>query len=248
MLYEVVLPEFQGPLDLLLHLINIHELDIFDIPIAFITGQYMDYLRKAREIDLSLSGDFIVMAGDLLVIKAKTLLPRRVSSDDEGQAEADPREELTRKLLEYRLYKENALKLKDLETSEMKIFFRETSENQLLSLFPRPNPVGDLSPGDLKNSFLEVMRLMAARDLVITVRKESISVREKMSCLTKMLRASPRGIRFDRILADCADAMEAVTTFLALLELLAKGIIWARQKELFGDIYIGATKVKVSRV
>jgi len=246
MTYEVVLPEFQGPLDLLLHLISAHELDIYDIPIAFITGQYIDYIKKAEEIDLNLSGDFIVMAGDLLVIKAKTLLPRRESVDDDAQVEPDPRDELVRRLLEYKLYKENALKLKDLESSGMKIFFRETNENHLLSLLPRPNPVENISTVDLQSAFLEVMRLMRAKSQVITVNKERISVREKMSFLTKKLRESPRGARFDRIMSDCADAMEAVTTFLALLELLSKGVIWARQKELFGDIYIGITKAKVS--
>ncbi len=247
MLYQVILPEFEGPLDLLLHLINIHELDIYDIPIAFITGQYMDYIKKAGEINLSLSGDFIVMAGDLLVIKAKTLLPRRQADEAEEGNQADPRDELARKLLEYKLYKENATELKNLESSGSKTYFREINEKYLLELFPRPNPIGDLSLSDLKNSFYEIMRLMAAREKVITVQKEIISVRDRMVFLTHKLRESPGGSRFSEIWEDCADAMEAVTTFLALLELLSKGAVWVRQKSLFGDIYIGLTKAtKVS--
>ena len=239
MLYQVVLPEFQGPLDLLLHLINIHELNIYDIPIAFITGQYIEYIKKAEEIDLTLSGDFIVMAGDLLVIKAKTLLPQRISEEARASEEADPRDELVRKLLEYKLFKESAIELKNFEKNGSKIFFREVSEKHLLSLFPQPNPAGNLSAFDLRGSFMEIVRLMAAREQVITVRKETVSVRDRMSYLTDMLRKSPEELHFDKIINGCADAMEAITTFLALLELLAKGVVWARQKKLFGEIYIG---------
>ncbi|MCL1849721.1 MAG: segregation/condensation protein A [Clostridiales bacterium] len=236
--YQVVLPEFEGPLDLLLHLIDENELDIYDIPIAFITGQYMEYLHKAEEIDLNLSGEFLVMAGTLLVIKAKMLLPQRADEDGEGEEAPDPREELVEKLIAYRIYKENADELKRMETSRTKIYFREVSERYLLSLFPQPNPVGDLRPSDLSGAFQEVLRLMAARGRVITVRKDAMSVNDKIAYLTQTLARRQGGVSFAQLMETCADLMEAVTTFLALLELLAKGVVSVQQTRAFGDIFI----------
>jgi segregation and condensation protein A len=243
MSYQVVLPEFEGPLDLLLHLIDSHELDIYNIPIAFITGQYMDYLKKAEEIDLNLSGEFMVMAGTLLVIKAKMLLPRRPQEDSSGEDGADPRDELVEKLLEYRLYKENAQELKRLEASRTKIYFREVDESRLLSLFPQPNPVGNLKPADLQSSFLEMLRLMAARGNIITVAKDKVSVNDTMAQIMLDLSRQPGGMRFAQLWDECGDINEAVAIFLALLELLAKGKAWARQKELFGEIFVGLNRV-----
>jgi segregation and condensation protein A len=238
--YQVVLPEFEGPLDLLLHLIDTNELDIYHIPIAFITGQYMDYLRKAEEIDLNLSGEFLVMAGTLLLIKAKMLLPKRAPENTEGESAPDPREELVEKLLAYRLYKESAQELKEKESSRTKIYFREINESLLLSLFPRPNPVGDLKPADLFRSFQEILRLMSAREQVITVHKDAISVNDRMSFLTQALSQNPGGTRFSLLWEQCGSMTEALTTFLALLELMAKGLVWVRQPELFGEIFVGA--------
>ena len=238
MAYQVVLPEFEGPLDLLLHLIDENELDIYDIPIAFITSQYMDYLHKAEEIDLNLSGEFMVMAGTLLVIKAKMLLPKRAEEEAEGEAAPDPREELVEKLLAYRLYKENAEELKKMETSRTKIYFREVSEKYLLSLFPQPNPIGGLNAEDLSGAFQEIIRLMAARGRVITVQRDAMSVNDRIAYLTQTLSQRAGGVRFAQLLEQCEDLMEAVTTFLALLELLSKGVVAVSQKESFGDIFI----------
>ena len=242
MAYQVALPVFEGPLDLLLNLIDTHELDIYDIPIAFITGQYMDYLRRAEEIDLNLSGEFMVMAGTLLVIKAKMLLPKRVS-DSSGEAdEADPREELVEKLLEYRIYKENAQELKKMENGRTKIYFREVNEKLLYSLFPQPNPVGGLTTADLFSSFQDIMRLMAARRQVITVQKDVMSVNDSMARLLGILASHPGPTRFKRIMEGCESVLEAVTMFLALLELLAKGQVRARQSGAFGEIVIDKTR------
>ena len=237
MSYQVVLPEFEGPLDLLLHLIDVHELDIYDIPIAFITGQYMDYLRKAEEIDLNLSGDFMVMAGTLLVIKAKMLLPKRVSESIGGESLADPRDELMEKLLEYRLYKENALDLQKLESSRTKVYFREINEKHLLSLFPQPNPIGKLKSIDLHRSFQEIMQLYIARGKYITLPKDETSLQDKMEQLLDTLAQGPI-VSFTQLMGGCASVMEAVTLFLALLELLGKGLIWIRQDDLFEEIFV----------
>ena len=239
MSYQVVLPMFEGPLDLLLHLIEAHELDVYNIPIAFITGQYMDYLKRAETIDLNLSGEFLVMAGTLLAIKAKMLLPQRTPDIVDGET-ADPRDELVEKLLEYRMFKENALELKKLEESRTKIYFREVNEKQLLARFPQPNPVSHLKAEDLHAAFQEILRLLAARGRIITVYKDAVSVKEKVSVLTETLSGRrPGGMRFTELLLSCDDMLEAITTFLALLELLTKGRIWVRQTGLFSEIWIG---------
>lgn len=238
MSYQVVLPVFEGPLDLLLHLIDTHKLDIYNIPIAFITGQYMDYLKQAEEIDLNLSGDFLVMAGTLLAIKAKLLLPKRLQETEEGVEELDPRDELVEKLLEYRLYKENAQELKKMETSQTRIYYREVDDKRLLALFPPPNPIGNLKAADLHTAFQEVLRLMAARGQTITLHKDTMSLKEHMDLMMDTLARHGGGVKFADLLEPCQSVMEVVTAFLALLELLAKGRVWVRQTSLFGEIFV----------
>ncbi|MEL7623511.1 MAG: ScpA family protein [Clostridiales bacterium] len=238
MSYQVVLPVFEGPMDLLLHLIDTHKLDIYNIPISFITGQYMDYLKKAEEIDLNLSGDFLVMAGTLLAIKAKLLLPKRPQETAEGMEELDPRDELVEKLLEYRLYKENAQELKKMESSQTRIYYREVDDKRLLTLFPPPNPIGNLKAGDLHKAFQEVLRLMTARGQTITLQKDTMSLKDHMDLMLTTLAGHGGSAKFADLLTPCQTVMEVVTAFLAMLELLAKGRIWVRQDSLFGEIFV----------
>ncbi|MCL2103051.1 MAG: segregation/condensation protein A [Syntrophorhabdaceae bacterium] len=242
MSYTVVLPAFEGPMDLLLHLIDEHELDIYDIPIAFITGQYMDYLKKADEVDLNLSGEFLVMAGTLLLIKAQMLLPKRPQEEGEAEAAPDPREELIEKLLAYRIFKENAQELKKMETSQTKVYYREIDERRLFALFPQPNPVGDLTPEDLHGAFREILRLMRARERVITVPKERMSVNDRIAFLTDVLSRHPGGVHFGRLWEDCGDLLEAGTPLLALRDRMGKGGAWGRRGEWFGDIFVSAIR------
>jgi segregation and condensation protein A len=242
MSYQVVLPVFEGPLDLLLHLIDTHKLDIYHIPIAFITGQYMDYLRQADEIDLNLSGDFLVMAGTLLAIKAKILLPQRLQEEAGEAAEPDPRDELVEKLLEYRLYKENAGELKKLESGQTRIYYRAVNDKLLFALFPPPNPVGNLKTVDLQAVFREILRLATARGKTITLHKDTMSLKEHMDLMMNTLSRRPGGLSFAELLESCQSLTEMVAAFLAMLELLAKGRIWVRQTSLFGDIFVCANQ------
>mgnify|MGYP000134037225 CR=1 FL=1 len=235
--YQVVLPVFEGPMDLLLHLIDSNELDIYNIPIAFITGQYMDYLNQAQEIDLTLSGDFVLMAGTLLTIKARTLLPKRTQPSEEEGAPEDPRDELVEKLLEYRLYKEKASEFKAMEHSQSRIFFREVDDKSLLKLFPAPNPIGKLTTEDLSKTFMQILESMISRERTLQLPKETVTIQARIAFLLKVIRQQPGGIAFRSLLGG--DSLRTVvTTFMALLELLHRGRIWARQKEAFGEIYI----------
>ena len=241
MTYQVVLPVYEGPLELLLNLIDSHQLDIYNIPISFITGQYMDYLAKAKEIDLNLSGDFLVMAGTLLAIKAKMLLPRREKDPESGEAEEDPRDELVTKLLEYRLYKENALILKELETSRSRIYFRSVNDKRLLAALPPINPIGRLSLSDLQQAFQQAVKAARARGKVLELPRETLTIQQQMTNILRSVAQKEGGIPFFQLF-EFHQMLDLVTAFLALLELLHKGRIWVRQKEAFGEIYVFAAK------
>lgn len=241
MTYQVVLPVYEGPLDLLLDLIDNHQLDIYNIPISFITSQYMDYTRQAREIDLNLSGDFLVMAGTLLAIKAKMLLPRREKDPETGEPVEDPREELVAKLLEYRLYKENALTLKEMESSQSRIYFRSVDDKRLLESLPPINPIGQLSPMDLRAAFRQAVRAARARGKVLEMPRETLTIQQQMSNILGSVSRTEGGVPFFQLF-EFNKMMDLVTAFMALLELLHKGRVWVRQKEMFGEIFVFAAK------
>lgn len=141
--YEVKIPVYEGPMDLLLQLIDDNEVDIYDIPIALITQQYLDYLNLAEEMDLELTSEFVLMACTLLSIKAKMLLPKPPKIEEE-EDEIDPRQELVDKLLEYKLFKEKAEVFKSMETKQAMVFTREVDEVKLLQEFPPDNPLGTI--------------------------------------------------------------------------------------------------------
>ncbi|MEA4893561.1 MAG: segregation/condensation protein A [Peptococcaceae bacterium] len=241
MTYQVVLPVYEGPLDLLLDLIDNHQLDIYNIPISFITGQYMDYLEKAQEIDLNLSGDFLVMAGTLLAIKAKMLLPRRETDPETGEPAEDPREELVAKLLEYRLYRENALTLKEMENSRSRIYFRAVDDRRLLESLPPINPIGQLSLMDLQAAFRQAVRTAKARGKVLEMPRETLTIQQQMANILRSVAGAPGGVPFFQLF-EFNRIMDLVTAFMALLELLHKGRVWVRQKETFGEIFVFAAK------
>ncbi|MDR1192765.1 MAG: segregation/condensation protein A [Peptococcaceae bacterium] len=240
--YQVTLPEFEGPLDLLLSLIHTHKLDICDIPIAFITEKYMDYLKQAGEIDLEMCGEFIVMVGTLLAIKARMLLPKR-PADEDAEDEADPRDPLVEQLRareEYLLYKEKSLELKELYAAQALIHYRAVDDSQLLRLFPPPNPVGDLSADDLRSIFQQVLAAWAAREETIVVPREVISLRQQMNAWLSLLARRPGGVELRDFLAGRQGRRlsHLITAFMSLLELLHKGLIRVRQERPFGGIYV----------
>jgi segregation and condensation protein A len=239
--YQVTLPVFEGPLDLLLHLIDANELDIYNIPIAFITGQYIEYMQAAEEIDLNLSSEFVLMAGTLLTIKAKTLLPKRCASTEETAETMDPRDELVEKLVEYRVYKKLAAELKKLSEAQEGIFYREVDDKRLLQLFTAPNPVGNISVKDLGNVFLEIVRNLDKRQKSVKVPKEEITLQHQASFILKSVKKNPHGVCFQSMMSGTSLRV-LVTTFMALLELMHRGKVWVRQQAMYGDIRIFLAK------
>ncbi|HHX02300.1 MAG TPA: segregation/condensation protein A [Firmicutes bacterium] len=232
--YLVKLEIFEGPFDLLLSLIDKAEIDIMDIPIAQITEDYLDYLRQMQELDLVVSGDFLVMAATLLQIKAQMLLPKKppLDPDSVGEEEADPREELVRKLLEYKFYKEVAQILKE-QADQVAVFPRAYFEANSEQAPIYVNCVGDVDAKVLAGLFAQVLAALDESNKVTYIKRD-LSLAEAISKLRLTL-AERKSVVFSELLVQ-RDRIFIIYTFLAVLELIKLREIYAIQDRLFGDI------------
>ena len=227
----IKLPIFEGPLDLLLHLIKRDEVDIYDIPIAHITQQYLAYLELMRAFDLEVAGEFLVMAATLMRIKAKMLLPLPAVGEEED--EGDPREELVQRLVEYRQFKEAAGTLKVREEERRGMFERGMVPTEDEA---GPLPLAPASLFDLLDALNRVMSRIPEVS-VYEVQSEVYDVEDKMSLIASQ--AAEQGeISFIGLLERCRVRAEMIVTFVALLELIKLGRILVVQREAFGDIRI----------
>lgn len=214
--YEVKLEIFEGPLDLLIHLIHKNEVDIFDIPIATITDQYLEYLDIMKALNIDVAGDFLVMASTLVYIKSKMLLPAK---EDE---EEDPRIEITRPLLEYMRFKEIAGELSDREILDRDVFARQLSP-EFLAKIQDEDPQLDVNLFQLMDAFKRIMdqRLPGAQ---LKLKLAQWSIKEKTEVIIALLKK--RGpIFFHEIFDADRTVSELIVTFLALLELVHIGLI-----------------------
>jgi segregation and condensation protein A len=229
----VKLVRFEGPLDLLLHLIKRDEIDIYDIPIAHITQQYLSYIELMRRLDLEVAGEFLVMAATLMRIKAKMLLPLPAVGEEEE--EGDPREELVQRLLEYRQFKEAAGTLKSREEDRRRLFER--------GMLPGADEAGPLplAPAtlfDLLDALNRVM-LRIPEQAVYEVQAEAYDVEDKMALIARAV-AERGAVSFIALMQECRVRAEVIVTFIALLELVKLGEVAISQAEPFGDIEIVA--------
>ena len=227
----VKLARFEGPLDLLLHLIKRDEIEITDIPISHITQQYLAYIELMRALDLDVAGEFLVMAATLMRIKAKMLLPLPAVGEEEE--EGDPREELVQRLVEYRQFKEAAGALKLREEDRRLLFER--------GMLPGDDEMGPLplAPAtlfDLLDALNRVMSRVPA-PVVYEVQGELYDVDEKMSLIASTV-AENGSVSFSDLLLRCRARAEMVVTFMALLELIKMGTVLVVQTENFADITI----------
>ena len=232
-LYKIKIPEFEGPLDLLLHLIRENKVDIYDIPISLITGQYLRYIEIMKELDLEIAGEFLVMAATLIQIKSRMLLP----PDEEAAAEEveDPRLELVQRLLEYQAYKDAAAILKEKEEEALKIFGRppgDLKEEEVpepeLSLF-------DVNLFDLLAAFKKLLE--DAPPEMRTITRETLTVKDKMLHIADIIE-NLESIRFEELFRESFTRVQLIVTFLALLELLRLGLARVYQEKEFGNIWI----------
>lgn len=224
-------------MDLLLHLLEKNEVDIYNIPVALITQQYLEYLSLAGEVDLELTSEFLVMACTLLTLKARMLLPKQVHTTEEEEGE-DPRQELVERLLEYKIYKEKAQEFKEMELKQAKVFWREIDEARLVREFPPSNPLGSVSPEELFKAYHQVLRKVEKRMGVVSITRESITIQEKMVYILHRLDKKASGLSFYQLFSQSSNYEEVIVTFLALLELTRRGMIILRQSRLFSDILI----------
>ncbi|RLC31246.1 MAG: chromosome segregation protein ScpA [Deltaproteobacteria bacterium] len=226
--YEVRLEIFEGPLDLLLHLIHKNEVDIFDIPIATITDQYLEYIDMMKALNINIAGDFLVMASTLTHIKSKMLLPEL--KDDE---EEDPVLEITRPLLEYIRFKEAAEELSERELLERDVFSRQTPP-YMQQWIKSEGPQLDVNLFQLMDAFKRILdqQLPHAK---ITVHLEKWTIKDRMEAIMSRLKKDGE-IFFHEIFSNNRAVSEFVVTFLALLELAYLGLIKIFQPSHESDI------------
>jgi len=233
MTYKVKLNFFEGPLDLLLFLIKREKIDIYDIPIADITEQYLQYIEIIQLLDLELAGDFLVMASNLVYIKSKMLLPREESEIEE---DIDPRQELVEKLLEYKKFKEASEGLRDLMSQRKEYILRE-GDFQQSAVFT--DPEGDYfeaSLFDLISAFRKVVKRIP-KEAFHEVVREKFTVADKMHEIFHLLTETPR-VKFTEVFLNAKNKDEIIATFLAVLELMKMKEVLVVQKDSFGEIEI----------
>lgn len=235
MTYKVKLEVFEGPLDLLLFLIKKEEVDIYDIPIAKITDQYLEYLELMQLLDLSIAGEFLVMAATLMHIKSKLLLPPDETAA-ENEEEQDPRAELVKRLLEYKKFKEAAAELAQKESHQKHFFARVGSGVNIDELPAAEDDSFEASLFDLITAFTKVLKDIP-KDVFHKVIKDEFTVSEKIHDILHML-VDKKSLMFTDLFKAARNKFEIITTFLAILELIKIREISIMQHAAFGEIEI----------
>jgi segregation and condensation protein A len=234
-LCNIKVPVFEGPLDLLLHLIREHKIDIYDIPIALITRQYLQYLEMMKELNLEIAGEFLLMAATLIHIKSRMLLP--VDETVAPEDAEDPRLELVQRLLEYQALKDAALSLKEREEKWRDYFWREPlpDPEEVVQETERDLSLFDLSLFDLMGAFRKFLDRAPLEAVEIT--RETLTVKDKISFIIDMLSAVET-MRFEALFSEDGSRVQMVVTFVALLEIIRLGLARAYQDREFGIIWI----------
>lgn len=240
---SVKLEAFDGPLDLLLHLIEKNKIDIFDIPIVEITNQYMEIIAQMQTKDMDVMSDFLLMAATLLRIKSKMLLP--VEKAEEGEEE-DPRAELVERLLEYKTYKYASYELKDLQMDASKQLFKKPSIPEEIANYKEEIDIsellGDLTLARLQSIFHAVMKkqidkIDPIRSKFGKIEKEKISLGDRMQYISEYAREHKK-FNFRMLLEEQTSKTMVIVSFLGILELMKEGMLKIVQENIFDDIWI----------
>ena len=243
MAIPVKLNVFEGPLDLLLHLIDKNKIDIYDIPIVEITDQYMEYIHAMEKEDLGVMSEFMVMAATLLDIKCRMLLPKEINEEGE---EEDPRAELVQKLLEYKMYKYMSYELKDKMDDASGVYFREPDVPREVLQYREPVDPSELLAGltlEKLNAIYQsiIRRQDDRRDPIRSqfgkIEKEEVSLSDKMLEMKEFAKTH-RKFSFRDLLKKQCSKVQVIVTFLSVLELIKMGHIHVVKEEIFDDIQI----------
>ena len=239
----VKLQVFEGPLDLLLYLLDKNKVNIYDIPIVEITAQYMEYIAEMKRQDLDVLSEFLVMAATLIDIKSKMLLPR---DPDDEEEETDPRAELVQQLLEYKMYKCMAYELKDRQVDAQRVMPKKPTIPEEVLEYQEPlnveELVSDITLAKLNEIFKSIMRkqqdkIDPLRSKFGKIEKEEVSLEEKTEYLENYA-TTHKHFSFRSLLEAQSSKVEVIVTFLAILELMKTGKILISQEHIFDDIQI----------
>jgi segregation and condensation protein A len=227
--YTVKVDVFEGPLDLLLHLIKQNQIDIYDIPIAIITEQYLDYIRIMKALDLSIAGEFLVMAATLMYIKSRMLLPAPIEEEEEEAV--DPRAELVQRLVEYKRFKEAAVRLSQQALLGVDVFIRPAREIE--------TEAGEIEADlfHLIDALRELLKRQEIKDFH-EVTLDRVTLRDKMTELWEKLQGAKEAVAFTTLFTHVSSRLELIVTFLALLELIRAGMLRAYQRDVFGPVWV----------
>lgn len=243
MAIPVKLEVFEGPLDLLLHLIDKNKIDIYDIPIVEITEQYLDYIRQMESSDMNVMSEFLVMAATLIDIKCRMLLPKEVNEEGE---EEDPRAELVQKLLEYKMYKFMSFELRDRQVDAERNMYRVQKLPEEVAAYRQPIDYGELIGDMTLNKLHEIFKFIVRKqeDKIDPIRsqygnieKEEVDMDAKALYVEAYAREH-KSFSFRRLLEKQSSKMEIIVTFLIILELMKIGKISISQENIFDDIII----------
>lgn len=248
MAIPVKLEAFEGPLDLLLHLIEKNKIDIYDIPIVMITEQYLEYIKNMETRDMNIMSEFLVMAATLLDIKSKMLLPAEVNEEGE---EEDPRAELVQRLLEYKLYKYMSFELKDRQVDASFALYKEPTLPKEVMDYREPvdygKLIGDVNLNKLHDIFKSIVRKQEDRIDPIRsqygkIEKDEINLDEKEAYISGYITLKKR-FSFRELLEKQKSKMEVIVTFLVILEMMKVGRVTIEQDNLFDDIIIISNEI-----
>ncbi len=249
MAIQVKLQAFEGPLDLLLHLIEKNKVDIYDIPIVEITAQYLSYIQEMETEDMNVMSEFLVMAATLLDIKCKMLLPKEVNEEGE---EEDPRAELVQKLLEYKMYKYMSYELKDRQVDAARTLFKDRTLPKEIEDYRPPVDLeallGGANLGKLQELFKTVMRrqedkIDPVRSTFGKIEKDEVDMDIKTSYVEEYLHTH-KTFSFRQLLEKQKSKMEIIVTFLVILEMMKLGKISIVQEDTFEDIMITSNEAQ----
>ena len=239
----VKLQVFEGPLDLLLHLIDKNKIDIYDIPIVEITNQYMDYIKAMEKEDLNVMSEFLVMAATLLDIKCRMLLPKEVNEEGE---EEDPRQELVEQLLEYKMYKYMSYELRDRQVEGEQLMFKEPTVPEEVMEYVEPVDLDlllkDVTLAQLNYIFQDVMKrqidkIDPVRSKFGKIEKEEVTLPDNLEYVTEYAKLH-RKFGFRQLLEKQNSKTQIVVTFLAIMQLMKEGVISIEQEQAFDEIRI----------
>lgn len=235
MKYKVTIDNFDGPLDLLLHLIKKDDIDIYDIKIEDITKQYLDYINLMQELDLNIASEYLVMASELMEIKSSMLLPNEKETIDEY--EEDPREQLIQRLIEYKRYKEITNNFKELEEERKKEYTKESSNLDEYKVENENIDMGDVGLEDLLTAFQKFLqRKEEEKPLKTKITKKEYSVQKRSSEIKDILKIK-KNVEFEELFEELTKDY-IVVTFLSVLDLAKKQDLIIKQEDNFNKIYL----------